>query len=81
MIFSGYMRGYGNTIIIDHGLRHYTVTARLDQLLQGEGEDVQAGEKIGVSGGIANLFGKGLYFEIREASRAMDPWNGSIKRL
>ncbi len=73
VIFSGYMRGFGNMIIIDHGLQYYTITARLEKLLKKEGERVDAGEMIGVAGDIATLFEPGIYFEIRHGTKSLDP--------
>ncbi len=73
VLFAGYMRGYGNMVIIDHGLRYYTVTARLDQVLVHEGQQVETGGQIGITGDIATLFDQGLYFEIRHGARAEDP--------
>lgn len=73
VIFSGYKTGYGNTIIIDHGLLYYTITARLDTILVKEGQQVSTKQKTGTTGGIATLFSKGLYFEIRHGSKPLDP--------
>ena len=73
VIFSGYMRGYGKMIIIDHDLQYYTVTARFDELLVNEGDQVQQGQIVGLTGDIATLFGKGLYFEIRHDAVPEDP--------
>ncbi|MDH4317685.1 MAG: peptidoglycan DD-metalloendopeptidase family protein [Desulfobulbaceae bacterium] len=73
VIFAGYMRGYGNTIIIEHGLRYFTVTARLETIKKAEGDVVSGGEQIGSAGGIASLLEKGLYFEIRHGAEPLDP--------
>lgn len=73
VIYAGYMRGFGKTVIIDHGHLYYTVTARLDALMIEKGDAVNAGQLIGTTGNIATLFGRGLYFEIRHGSTPMDP--------
>jgi septal ring factor EnvC (AmiA/AmiB activator) len=73
IIFTGYMRGYGNMVIIDHGVQHYTVTARLDTIEVKKGDQVQTGQCIGTTGDIATLFEKGLYFEIRHGNQPLDP--------
>ncbi len=73
VIYSGYMRGYGKMAIIDHDQQYYTVTARLGDLRVREGDQVSQGQVIGVTGEMANLFGKGLYFEVRHGSVAEDP--------
>jgi len=71
--YAGYLRGYGNTIIIDHGFQYYTVVSRVEKLLKEEGATVMAGEEIGVMGETATLVEEGLYFEIRHASETEDP--------
>jgi septal ring factor EnvC (AmiA/AmiB activator) len=73
VIFAGYMRGYGKMVIIDHGQQYYTVTARFDELRVKEKDMVTQGQTIGISGDIATLFGKGLYFEVRHESVAENP--------
>ena len=71
--YAGYLRGYGNTIIIDHGFQYYTVISRVEKILKEEGEAVKAGEDIGVMGGTATLMEDGLYLEIRHNSETVDP--------
>ncbi len=73
VIFTGYMRGYGRTVIIDHGYNYFTVTSRLEQIIVEKGDKVEQDQIIATSGDIATLFGKGLYFEIRQGSVAQDP--------
>jgi len=73
VIFAGYKQGYGNMVILDHGLQYYTITARLDTISVVEGEKVQPRRQIGTTGDIATLFSKGLYFEIRHGSEPLDP--------
>ncbi len=71
--YSGYLRGYGNTIIINHGFQYYSVTARIEKLLKKEGATVVSGEDIGVTGETATLTEEGLYFEIRHDNITEDP--------
>ncbi|MFH2122836.1 MAG: peptidoglycan DD-metalloendopeptidase family protein [Pseudomonadota bacterium] len=71
--YAGYLRGYGNTIIIDHGFQYYTVASRIEKLLKEEGDVVKAGEDIGVMGETATLVEEGLYFEIRHGAETEDP--------
>lgn len=73
VIFAGYKPGYGNMVIIDHNLQYYTITARLDEILVKEGDQVRVRQQIGTTGDIATLFSKGLYFEIRKGSEPLDP--------
>jgi len=73
VIFSGYMRGYGKMVIIDHEQQYYSVTARFDEIEVNEGDPIKQGQVIGVTGEIATLFSKGLYFEIRRGELAENP--------
>lgn len=73
VIFAGYKRGYGNMVIIDHGMSYYTVTSRMEKISVKEGDIVDEGDVIGIAGNIATLFEKGLYFEIRHDTEPVDP--------
>ena len=71
--FSGYLRGFGNTVIIHHGFEYYTVTSRIEKILVEKGKKVRQGQSIGVMGDTATLFDEGLYFEIRHGHQSQDP--------
>ena len=71
--YAGYLRGYGNTIIVNHGFNYYSVTSRIEKILKEEGDTVTAGEDIGVTGETATLMEEGLYFEIRHDTATEDP--------
>jgi murein hydrolase activator len=73
VIFSGYLRGYGNTVIIHHGDRYYTVTSRLEKLQVKAGQRIKREEAIGLMGDTATLFEDGIYFEIRNNTEVIDP--------
>ena len=73
VINSGYMRGYGNMIIIDHGQNYYSVVSRAAEILKKEGDTVMRGDVIGITGDDSTLLGQGLHFEIRRGSEPEDP--------
>ncbi len=73
VIFCGYLRGYGNTVIIHHGAQHYTVTSRMEKIIAKKGQSVKREDVIGVVGDTATLFDEGLYFEIRHGRKSLDP--------
>ncbi len=73
VIFSGYLRGYGNTVIIHHGFQYYTVTSRIEKILVQRGQQVKKEGTIGIMGDTATLFDEGLYFEIRHGRESLDP--------
>jgi len=66
--FSGPFKGYGKTVIIDHGGNFYTVTAGLSELLINEGVAVSRGEPVGKC-----RIGNEVYFEIREDGIPVNP--------
>ncbi len=73
VIFSGYLRGYGNAVIVHHGLQYYTITARVEKILVAKGDKVRGEQQIGSIGVTASLFDEGLYFEIRHGRTPLDP--------
>jgi septal ring factor EnvC (AmiA/AmiB activator) len=73
IIHSGYLRGYGNLIIIDHGQQYFSLISRAAEFYKKEGTKVATGEIIGVTGEGDPLYGEGLHFEIRRGSNPEDP--------
>ncbi len=73
VIFAGYLRGYGNTIVIYHGYKYYTVTSRIEKILVEQGQRTKREQVLGLMGSTATLFDDGLYFEIRHGTRSLDP--------
>ncbi|MBN1830798.1 MAG: peptidoglycan DD-metalloendopeptidase family protein [Deltaproteobacteria bacterium] len=71
--FSGQLRGYGETIIINHGSRYFTVSAYLAERHRKEGDMVQKGDVIGLLGDAGPPESPQLYFEIRRAGTPLDP--------
>ncbi|MDR3089127.1 MAG: peptidoglycan DD-metalloendopeptidase family protein [Desulfobulbaceae bacterium] len=72
-IFAGYLRGYGNTVILHHGQNFFTVTARLGRIDCAKGERLKAGAIIGRAGVMAMVVDDGLSFELRQGKEAIDP--------
>lgn len=73
VVFSDWLRGYGNLLILDHGSEYLSVYGNNDALFREVGDNVAGGDAIasvGVSGGGLE---SGLYFEIRHQGRALDP--------
>ena len=73
VLFSGYLLGYGNTVIILHGKDFSTVTARLERISRAKGDSVKTGDAIGTTGATAMLVDEGLYFELRRGQEPIDP--------
>lgn len=73
IIYSGWFKGYGNMIIVDHGKSFYTVYAHLEERFKSKGDVVEADEVIASAGDTGSLAGSGLYFEIRHHGKPIDP--------
>lgn len=71
--FSGWFRGYGKLVIVDHGDEYFTICGHLGDLAVAEGDEVSAGQTLGSVGETGSLSGPQLYFEIRQGARAEDP--------
>jgi septal ring factor EnvC (AmiA/AmiB activator) len=73
IIFSDYLKGYGNVIMIQHAGNFHTVYGHCESFLKKPGDRVRAGEAIAIAGSSGSLYGKVLYLEIRQNSRPLDP--------
>jgi murein hydrolase activator len=75
--FSDWLRGFGLLLIIDHGDGYLSLYGQCETLLKSEGEWIDAATLIATSGQIEGV-GPGLYFELRQRGRAVDPmaWLG-----
>lgn len=73
VVFSDWLRGYGNLIIVDHGGDYLSIYGNNDMLLKDVGERVGGGDAIASvgAGGVGNE--SGLYFEIRHGGQPLDP--------
>lgn len=73
VVYSGWLKGYGNLVIIDHGTGYHSLYAHLANSQVEVGNEVEEGEAIGQVGDTGSLKGSYLYFEIRKAGQAVDP--------
>jgi murein DD-endopeptidase MepM/ murein hydrolase activator NlpD len=72
VIYAGWMGGYGNLIIIDHGGGLATAYAHQSSFAVGGGP-VGQGQTIGYVGCTGHCFGDHLHFEVRVNGAAVDP--------
>jgi murein DD-endopeptidase MepM/ murein hydrolase activator NlpD len=72
IIYTGYMGGYGNLTIIDHGNGLATAYAHQSAIYIGGGA-VSQGTVIGAVGSTGNSTGPHLHFEVRVNGSAVDP--------
>lgn len=73
VIFSDWMRGFGNLIIIDHGAQYMTIYGNNQSLLKRPGDRIKTGDVIATAGNTGGNEQSGLYFEMRYQGRALDP--------
>lgn len=73
VVFSDWLRGFGNLIIVDHGNQYLTIYGYNQAILKRSGDAVGMGETIASAGNSGGNERSGLYFEMRHQGRAFDP--------
>ncbi len=73
VVFADYFQGYGNLIIIDHGMTYYSLYGHCSEFLIKKGDLVKAEQPIARVGDIGSMEGVSLYFEIRYKTKPLDP--------
>jgi murein DD-endopeptidase MepM/ murein hydrolase activator NlpD len=73
VIHAGWLGGYGNLVVVDHGNGLATAYAHASAILVGVGQSVSQGETISLVGSTGNSSGPHLHFEVRVNGVAVDP--------
>ncbi|PKO40426.1 MAG: peptidase M23 [Betaproteobacteria bacterium HGW-Betaproteobacteria-4] len=73
VVFSEWMRGFGNLLIVDHGDAYLSIYGNNDALLKQVGQAVQGGETVATVGNSGGNPESGLYFELRHKGQPIDP--------
>lgn len=73
VIYSGWISGYGNAVIIDHGGGVQTLYGHNQSLNVSEGESVAKGSVIAYAGSTGNSTGPHCHFEVRVNGEPADP--------
>jgi septal ring factor EnvC (AmiA/AmiB activator) len=71
--FSGWFRGYGRIVIVDHGDAFHSISGHLDEIYVEVGNPVEEGQALGTVGETGSLGGPSLYFELRKGGEPVDP--------
>jgi len=73
VVQAGWVRGYGNTVVLDHGDGQTTLYGHASEVLVKVGDKVTAGAHIAKVGSTGHSTGPHLHFEVRKDGRAQDP--------
>jgi murein DD-endopeptidase MepM/ murein hydrolase activator NlpD len=73
VVTAGWMSGYGNTIVIDHGSALATLYAHNSALSVAPGQTVRRGQRIASAGSTGNSTGPHVHFEVRVKGSPVDP--------
>jgi len=73
VVWTGWQRGLGNTVIIDHTRGYMSLYGHLARIDVKVGQVVKGGAVLGLMGDTGSLWGKRLHLEIRLDGKALDP--------
>lgn len=73
VIVAGWMGGYGNLVVVDHGNGVATAYAHNSGVTVGVGQSVAQGQLVAYAGSTGNSTGSHVHFEVRVNGSAVDP--------
>lgn len=73
IIYAGWLGGYGNLVVVDHGNGLSTAYAHNTSFAAGVGQTVETGTIVAYSGSTGNSSGPHVHFEVRVNGSAVDP--------
>ncbi|TCJ12880.1 peptidase M23 [Parasulfuritortus cantonensis] len=73
VVFSDWLRGFGNLLIIDHGEGYLSLYSNNESLYKQAGDSVRAGDIVAATGNTGGHEDPGLYFELRRQGQPFDP--------
>lgn len=79
VVFANYMGGFGNLVIVDHGAGFLSVYGHNQSVLKQVGDIVRKGEAVARVGATGGQIEPGVYFEIRQNGKPVNPqlWLGN----
>lgn len=73
VVFSDWLRGFGNLLIVDHGQSYMSVYGNNETLYKQVGDELHGGDTIASVGNSGGNENSGLYFELRHQGKPFDP--------
>jgi murein DD-endopeptidase MepM/ murein hydrolase activator NlpD len=73
VVYAGWLGGYGNLAVVDHGNGFATAYAHASAILVAVGQNVAQGETVALVGSTGHSTGPHLHFEVRVNGVAVDP--------
>jgi septal ring factor EnvC (AmiA/AmiB activator) len=73
VVFADWLRGFGNLLVLDHGQGFLTIYGNNQSVVKRPGDAVKGGEVVATVGATGGAEESGLYFEIRQQGRPVDP--------
>jgi len=73
VIYADWLRGFGNLLIIDHGMGYMSLYGNNETLYKQVGDELQSGEMVAAVGNSGGNENYGLYFELRHEGNPLDP--------
>ena len=73
--YAGWISGYGNTVILNHGGGITTLYGHNESLAVGVGQTVSQGETIAYCGSTGNSTGPHCHFEVRQGGEPVSPYS------
>jgi murein DD-endopeptidase MepM/ murein hydrolase activator NlpD len=73
IIHAGWLGGYGNLVVVDHGNGLATAYAHASSILVAVGQQVSQGQTVSLVGSTGHSSGPHLHFEVRVNGVAVDP--------
>ena len=73
VVFSDWLRGFGNIIIIDHGGNYMSLYGNNESLLKKQNDMIRGGDLIATVGNSGGNSSNGLYYELRKNSKPFNP--------
>ncbi len=73
VVFSDWLRGFGNILIVDHGNGYMSLYGNNHILAKKVGDTIHRGDTIAIVGNSGGNPDSGLYFELRHKGKPFDP--------